>query len=80
MTGFKTVTFKGTRLTSNQLDMVQLNKNLRKLRNPDHLRVQVDSALAQLESYKASGHEPYKPWTVVQFEKGTPFLGDCFVH
>lgn len=80
MTGFRTVSFKGGQLSRNQRDLLQLNKNLRLMRNPDFLRTQVDDALARQSEARKTGIKPIKEWTVVHTSKGTSFLGDCFIR
>ena len=77
MTVLKTVTFKGSRLSRNQQEFIQLNKKLWAMRKPDFLRSQVDEALARQRTEVV---EPYKEWTFIHMSKGTPFLGDCFVR
>lgn len=80
MTGFRTVSFIGIKLSRNQRDLLQLNKNLRLMRNPDFLRTQVDDALARQSEARKTGIKPYKEWSLIYQATGTPFLGDCFVR
>ncbi len=77
MTGFRTVSQRSAGLSRNQQQQIQLNKNLRLMRNPDFLRVQVNETLAR---QKKEVIKPHKEWTVVHTSKGTPFLGDCFTR
>lgn len=75
--GLRTVSQRSAGLSRNQQQQIQLNKNLRLMRNPDFLRDQVNETLAR---HKKEVIKPYKEWAVVHTSKGTPFLGDCFTR
>jgi hypothetical protein len=77
----RTVSFQGTQLTSGQRRQLAFQQQARAAFLNPVLEQQVEQGMAALERHLASG-KPYEDpnkYHVESTDKGTPWVGDCFV-
>lgn len=73
---FRTVSFKGTAITSGQRRQLAFQQQVRTAFLSDAIQETVDQTIAALAARKEQGTRPEKVWTVERQESGTLCIAD----